>query len=169
MRKMLWALALVMVAQPGVAGEGMKAVTGKAFDGAMVDHFYLEGNAIPTQKRNAALLEKDGGARLLVGLLDTSGYGTEIQQKYTGLLITEAKAMVGGAELAVGAYGFGLMKPEAEGGAAKVLFYDVAGQKVAEGTAPYDAAAAQPAPLKVVTAEGQPTRVYLGKYYVDVQ
>ncbi len=169
MRKMLWALALVLAAQSSVAGEAMKAVTGKPFEAAMVDHFYLEGNAIPTQKRNAALLEKDGGGRLLVGLLDTSGYGTEIQQKYLAFMITEAKVNVGGAELAVGAYGFGLMKPEAEGGAGKVVFYDVAGHKVAEGTAPHDAMMAQPAPLKVVTAEGQPTRIYLGKHYVDVQ
>jgi hypothetical protein len=173
MRKMLWAgaltLAVLLAAQAGVAGEAMKVVTGKPFESALVDDFYLEGNAIPTQKRNAAMLEKDGGARVVVALLDTSGYGAEIQQKYLGMLITETKLMAGGAELMAGAYGFGLVKPAAEGGAGKILFYDVAGKKVAEGTAPHDAAMAQPAPLKMVTAEGKPARLYLGKHYVELQ
>ena len=45
------------------------------------------------------------------------------------------------AEIPVGAYGFGLQKPASGDGPAKLLIYDVAGQKVGETTAAYDAGA----------------------------
>jgi hypothetical protein len=88
MKKVLWWVALVLpvalvwgVGLPATA-QGLEKVTGKAFDGAFPREFYLEGNAIPTQKRNAVMLKATDGKRMLFALLDTSGYGADVQAKY---------------------------------------------------------------------------------------
>ncbi len=57
-------------------------VSGKAFDSAVPKDFYLEGNAIPTEKRNAVLLKTPRSARVLFTLIDTSGYSSETRKKY---------------------------------------------------------------------------------------
>jgi hypothetical protein len=159
-------LAAPVRAQAPVACE---QVTGKEFDGAIVPNFYLEGNAIPVQKRNAAML-KCGGARLAIfALLDTSGYSADVQKKYLGMVLVEKKMSLGGAQLAVGAYGFGLEKPAAGEQPGKIFVYDVAGQKVGETAAPYDAKLAQPTPLQAVIAKGQPTKLYLGRYGLEIR
>jgi hypothetical protein len=175
MKKVLWwaavalPVALAWTASGPATAQGLEKVTGKAFDGAIPHEFYLEGNAIPTQKRNAVLLKATDGKRMLFALLDTSGYGADIQAKYAGMAIVEKKVSLGGATLGVGAWGFGLEKANPPGDEpAKLVFYDVAGQKVAEATVPYDARLARPVPLQVVT-EGGKTMLYLGRYGVEIQ
>jgi hypothetical protein len=165
------------------AQSGFDLVLGKAFDAGLVRDFYLEGNSIPTQKRNAAMIKSTTGKRLVFALLDTSGYGTDVQQKYLGMAIVEQKVALGGAELAVGAYGFGIEKATGEG-PARILFYDVAGQKVAEATAQLDKDLKQPLPLQVIVTEDQfarlylrriavgkdqPPRLYLGKHWLAIK
>ncbi len=176
MRSVLWvgaltvavACLLLLGAGPASAQCTFEQVTGKAFDSGLVRDFYLEGNAIPTQKRNAALLKCKDGKRLVVALLDTSGYGTDVQQKYTGMIIAETKVSLGAAPLAVGVYGFGVEKAAAEG-PARILFYDIAGQKVGEAKAELDKELKQPVPLKVVIDKDQPVRLYLGKHWLAIK
>ena len=168
---------LVLVAGAWLAGpagaetpEQFTQVTGKEFDGAIVPNFYLEGNAIPVQKRNAAMLKCACGKRIVFALLDTSGYSIDVQQKYHGMVTTEKGITLGGAAVPVGAFGLGLQKPEAPSEApAKVFFYDVAGQKVAEGTAQYDAKLAQPVPLQVVVEKDKAPRLLLGRYVLELK
>jgi len=171
MKKVLWSgalalgvaavLALVLVPAPAQAQEKLE---GKAFDSAYVKDFYLEGNAIPTQKRNTVILKGADGKRMVFGLLDTSGYSAEIQQKYAGMMIVERKVTVGGAAVGTGAYGFGLQKPTPAEGPGKLVVYDVAGAKVGETAAQYDAALAQPVPLQVVNG-----RLYVGRHWVEIK
>jgi hypothetical protein len=175
--KRLLLLGLVLLAGAWLAGHAdaqtpgqWTQVTGKELDGAIVPNFYLEGNAIPVQKRNAVMLKCPMGKRMIFALLDTSGYSIDVQQKYHGLVTVERKVSLGGAEVPVGAFGLGLQKPAAPSEApAKVLIYDVAGQKVAEGMAQYDAKLAQPAPLAVVIQKDQAPRLYLGRYFVELK
>ena len=91
LRSLMWlVLILAMLAawpDGAKAQGGYQVVTGKEFDSAMVRDFYLEGNAIPTQKRNAALVKTPAGTRVVFGLIDTTGYSSQIQQKYEGMLI----------------------------------------------------------------------------------
>jgi len=91
----LVAMAMLM-GMPGSAfAQGaFEQVSGKAFESAIPNDFYVEGNRIPVQKRNAALLKTPGGARLVLGLVDTTGYSSQIQQKYVGMVITEGKVSV---------------------------------------------------------------------------
>jgi hypothetical protein len=186
MKRTLWMgfFAVACVGMMGQArGETLKTCSGetakkcafeqasaKELDGAIVPNFFLEGNAIPTQKRNAAMLKCRCGKRLVFALLDTSGYSADVQQKYHGMALIEHKAKLGEAALEVGAYGFGLDKPAAPSEQpARVVFYDIAGQKVGEASAPYDAKLAQPTPLQVVTAKDQPARLYLGRYFLEIR
>lgn len=144
--------------------------TGKAFDSALPKDFYLEGNAIPTQKRNAALVKTPAGARALFALIDTTGYSSQIQQKYAGMLITEGSLSVGGHKLGVGSYGFGYTKPAATSSEdARFFVYNQAGEKVSECAAKKDTELAKPKPLQVVTAMGPTARLYFGRYWVELK
>ena len=71
-------------------------VTGKAFDSALPKDFYLEGNAIPTAKRNAVMVHLPSGSRALFSLIDTSGYSADIIAKYIGMIITEGDVSICG-------------------------------------------------------------------------
>ncbi len=160
----------VLVAVPRIArAQGsFEVITGKAFDSALPKDFYLEGNAIPTEKRNAALLKTPAGARLLIALIDTTGYSSQIQQKYIGMVINEGRVTVCQKLLSVGSYGFGIQKPGAAADAdAKFLLYDQAGAKAAECTAKKDAQLKQPKPLQVLVGQGGGASLYLGRYRVE--
>jgi hypothetical protein len=145
-------------------------VTGKAFDGAVPDQFYLETDAIPVQKRNAAFLRTPAGSHILFGLLDTSGYSSRVQTKYKGMIITEGKVSLGGETLAVGSYGFGLVTPAATSNEdAKFIIYNQAGEKVTEFAAKKDTQLKQPVPLQVVIEKGGTARLYLGRYWIELK
>ncbi len=114
----LWKRTILIAALGGLsvsstavlAGSDYQLVTGKEFDAAVPKDFYLEGNAIPTEKRNAVLLKTPAGARVLFALIDTTGYSSQIQKKYIGMLISEAQISIGGVPVGVGSYGFGVEK-----------------------------------------------------------
>src|SRR5438128_4645396 len=127
-------------------------VGGKEFDSAVPRDFYLEGNAIPTEKRNAVLLRTPAGARLLFALIDTTGYSSQIRKKYIGMVIAEGADSVCGVQLGVGSYGFGLDAPPAPGSSedARFFLYNQAGEKVGDCAAEKDTRIKLPRPLQVV-------------------
>jgi hypothetical protein len=151
------------------AQEGFEQVAGKLFDAAVPRDFYLEGNAIPVEKRNAVLLRTPSGARVVVALLDTSGYSSQVQEKYVGMIVAELPLSLGGAPVGVGSYGFGLKKPGAGSGAkAEVILYDQAGARIGAGAAELDVGMKGPVPLQVTLKKGSPARLYLGRYWVGL-
>src|SRR5260370_32198323 len=108
------ALVIPLVAapyRPMRAQEAFEQVSGKAFDSAVPRDFYLEGDAIPTEKRNAVLLKNLAGARVLLALIDTSGYSSQVQKKYTGMIIAEGRFTIWGNPVEIGSDGFGLDRP----------------------------------------------------------
>jgi hypothetical protein len=164
-------LIMIMLAlgtQQGVAEGKFELVTGKDFEGAVPKDFYLEGNAIPTEKRNSALLKTPSGSRVLVGLIDTTGYSSQIQKKYIGMLITEGDLSINGQKVGVGSYGVGLEKPTAGSGDGKLTVYNQAGTQVAECTAEKDANLRQPRPLQVVLGKDG-VRLYIERYWVEIR
>jgi hypothetical protein len=169
----LLAIAEGMALLPAIAlAADFQVVTGKAFDQSVVTNFYLEGQAIPVQKRNAVLIKSPAGARVLIALLDTSGYGTDITQKYNGLLISEGTLSIGGKTLQPGSYGFGLT-PATPGGpptGPKIFrLYNQAGQKLIESNAARDEVFSPAKPLQVVTKPGEPARLYVGRDWVELK
>ena len=173
-RRYLLYLSLTIVmpglcTQTGMAQGKFELVTGKDFESAVPKDFYLEGNAIPTEKRNTALLRTPGGARTLFGLIDTTGYSSQIQKKYIGMLITEGELSINRQKLGVGSYGFGLEKPAAgSSGDGKLMVYNQAGTRVVECAARKDAELKQPRPLQVV-AEKDGARLYIERYWVEIK
>jgi hypothetical protein len=145
-------------------------LSGKAFESAIPHDFYLEGNRIPVESRNAVLLKTPAGARLVLALIDTSGYSSQIKQKYIGMVITEGSVSVCSVPLSVGSYGFGLEKPAASSSEdAKFFLYTQAGDKVGECAAKKDSAMKQPKPLTVVLGKEGGARLYLGRYSLELK
>lgn len=164
-------LAVTLVAWPNVARaqRTFVQVTGRDFDKAVPKDFYLEGNAIPVQARNAALLTTEG-ARVLFALIDTTGYSSQIQQKYMGMLISETSFSLCGKSVHVGSYGFGLEKPpETSAMDAKFFLYDQAGSKVLGCFSKKDSNISPPKPLQAVISQGTPARLYLGRYWLELK
>lgn len=147
-----------------------EVVTGKAFDSAIPKDFYLEGNAIPTEKRNAILVKTPGGARAVFALIDTAGYSANIVTKYVGMIVTEGDLNLCGHKIGVGSYGFGWTLPgtgvDAPGG---FKLYNQAGAPVADCLAQRQADLKQPRPLQVIVAADGSTRLYHGKHYIQLQ
>lgn len=149
---------------------GFETVAGDAFNRAVPTDFYLEGNHIPAEKRNAAMLKNAAGKRVVLALIDTTGYSSQIKQKYIGLLITETTLSVCGNTIGVGSYGFGLDRPAATSNAdAPFKLYNQAGDKVGECAAKKDDSIKQPRPLAVTTAKDAPAKLYLGKYVIEIK
>jgi hypothetical protein len=169
----LWAAAVVVCGagcQSAWAQKPFEIVSGKAFDAAVPKDFYLEGNAIPTEKRNAVLVKTPAGARALFALIDTTGYAASVQSKYVGMIIAEGDLSICGHKIGVGSYGFGWTLPgtgvDAPG---KFMLYNQAGAAVADCTAARQGDLKMPRPLQVVVSPDGAARLYHGKHYVALE
>jgi hypothetical protein len=129
---------------------------------AVPSSFFFSGQSAPVQLRNSAGFRTAGGKLALAGLVDTSGYASDVAQKYQGFLITEVKLMVGESALPAGAYGFGFSKD------GKFMVMDVGGNDVLSVSATMDDKMAHPVPLKIVE-EGGAYKLYSGKKWVSVK
>ena len=167
----LVAITILMGMPRGARAQGaFEQLSGKAFESAIPNDFYLEGNRIPVEKRNAALLKTPAGARLVLALIDTTGYSSQIKQKYMGMVITEGTVSVCSVPLSVGSYGFGLEKPAATSSEdAKFFLYNQAGGKVGDCRAKKDNAVKQPKPLNIVLSKEAGARLYLGRYFLELK
>ncbi len=164
------AILLGLTAASAVAQQKFEIVTGKAFDSALPKDFYLEGNAIPTAKRNAVMVHTPSGARAVFSLLDTTGYASNIIEKYVGMIITEGDISICGQKVAVGSYGFGwTQSPRAEDKPGTFSLYNQAGAKLAECSTPRDADLKAPRPLQVVVKADGTASLYHGRNSVSLQ
>src|SRR6185312_15952377 len=69
--------------------------------------YFFRGQSASVQLRNSAGFSVLEGRLVLAGLVDTSGYASDVQAKYQGFLITEVKLKIAGTDLPPGEYGFG--------------------------------------------------------------
>ena len=122
--------------------------------------FYFEGQSAPTQMRNAAAV-RFGTKHVIAGLVDTSGYSSDIRAKYEGFLITDKPIHVGTGALAAGAYGFGFTET------GRFNVFDVGGAPVLSVDAANDTAAPRPRPL-MMSLERDGVRLYGGRRYVVI-
>jgi hypothetical protein len=124
--------------------------------------YFFRGQSAPVQVRNSAGFSAADGKLVLAGLVDTSGYATDVQAKYQGFLITEVKLKIEGSELAPGAYGFGFSK---EG---KFLVMDVGANDLLTVSGKIDDKLAHPVPLKIVE-DGGAYRLYSGRKWISLK
>jgi len=168
--RLLAPILLVLTAGSAIAQSQFQLVTGKAFDSALPKDFYLEGNAIPTAKRNAAMVTLPSGARAVFSLLDTTGYASNIIEKYIGMIITEGDLTICGQKVTVGSYGFGwTQSPRGEDKPGTFSLYNQAGAKLAECSTPRDANVKVPRPLQVVVNADGTAALYHGRNSVSLQ
>ena len=108
--------------------------------------------------RNSAAAQFGKDRFVVVGLVDTSGYSTEIQGKYEGFFITDSPIKLGGKVLNTGAYGFGFSK--------EVLnIFDLSSKQILSVKVAEDAELKRPRPL-MMTADDKGVRFYKGKTFV---
>jgi hypothetical protein len=155
------AAALLLVALPVVASAQAwpKILEGDELTRVAPSSFYFEGQSAPTQMRNAAAAQFGPNRFALAGLVDTSGYSSEVRAKYVGFLITDSPITVGGARLPTGAYGFGF----AAGGWMNVM--DVGGRRILSVRTRRDADLQRPRPL-MMTQTRNGVRLYAGREWV---
>ena len=129
---------------------------------AVPSGYFFDGQSAPVQLRNSAGFRTADGKLVLAGLVDTSGYAADVQQKYQGFFITETKINVGGSDLAPGAYGFGFTKD------GKFILMDVAANDLFNVASSTDDKLAHPVPLKMMEDAGG-YRLYHGRNFVTVK
>src|ERR1700693_6280473 len=124
--------------------------------------YFFRGQSAPVQLRNSAGFSGADGKLVLAGLVDTSGYASDVQAKYQGFLITEVKLNIEGTALAPGEYGFGFSK---EG---KFLVMDVGANDMFSVAGQIDDKLPHPVPLKIVE-DGGAYRLYVGRRWVSLK
>ena len=140
--------------KPTVVDEtGLKKVVPEAY--------FFRGLSATTQLRNSAAVHYPDDFYVIAGLVDTSGYSSDIKAKYTGLFITEKKLRFdGGGVLGPGEYGMGYTDD------VKFHSLNVAGDVVLVSDIHLDDNLKRPQPLKIVI-DGDNAKLYLGKKYVS--
>jgi hypothetical protein len=154
-------LVLSVVQSTSFAQDDATILTDSDLTHVVPTSFYYDGQSASTQMRNAAAVRFGAKRYVVAGLVDTSGYSTEIQAAYLGFFITDSRVSVGGAELGPGAYGFGFSKD------GKFNVFDLGGGSVASVAAANDKALARPRPLMMQKASDG-VRLYAGRNYVVV-
>ncbi len=122
--------------------------------------FYFAGQSAQTQMRNSSAARLDENRFIIAGLVDTSGYSTDISGKYEGFLITDSPIKIGDKLLNTGAYGFGFDKE-------KINIFDLSSKQILSVAIKSDAAMKRPRPLLMTTDESRKgVRFYKGRNYI---
>lgn len=143
------------------AQQSFTVLTGAELTRVVPPGFYFQGLNAPTQMRNAAAARSGEKRYVVAGLVDTTGYAADVRAKYEGFFITDSPININGAELAVGAYGFGFSDD------GKMQILDLAGNTVLSASTTKDAELKRPRPL-MMTASTEGLRFYSGKDYVTI-
>jgi hypothetical protein len=120
---------------------------------------WFKGQSATTQLRNSGGVKFADGTYVLSALVDTSGYSSDVQDKYQAYFITEIPIKIEGHELQPGVYGVGFIAGD------KFDVLDVGAHELFTVTSHKDAEMKRPMPLKVV-ADGSSFRLYVGRNYV---
>jgi hypothetical protein len=121
---------------------------------------YYKGQSATTQLRNSGGVKFSDGYYVLATLVDTSGYSTDIQAKYSAYLIAEVPIKVGGESLPAGVYGVGFI------GGDKFVVTDVGAHDMLTVNSSSDAGLKRPTPLQVMADPAGGFRIYAGRRYV---
>ena len=128
---------------------------------AVPAEFYFLGQKAPTQMRNSAGFQLANGKVTLAALVDSSGYSSDVQQKYQGFLITESKLSIGGSDLPAGEYGFGFAGD-------KFVVMNVANEDLLSSAYQTDAELKRPVPLKMAE-DVACYKLYAGRKWVAIK
>jgi len=158
------ALAVTIMAAPGaMLAQGSDTVLKPAdLQKMLPDKVYYRGQSATTQLRNSGGVKFADGFFVLVTLVDTSGYATDVQSKYQAYLVAEVPIKVGGENLPAGVYGVGFV------GGGKFLVTDVGAHEVLTVKSGEDAGLKRPMPLQVVADPAGGFRLYSQRRFVSL-
>ena len=139
--------------QPGVPYNAQQLA------GLLPPAVYFQGQTANLQLRNAVAIKFVRGAIAWVCLVDSSGYASDVQERYQFYLVTETRLRVGDAELPAGAYGGGFLKD-------RFLIMDLGGHTIAEGPVQTDATLHRPRPLQLQPDSSTSVKLFLGRRWV---
>ena len=154
-------LFVSLIPQLATAQEQPTVLTGPQLTRVVPSGFYFQGQSAPTQMRNSAAARFGANRFVIAGMVDTSGYSSDIRAKYEGFLITDSTINVGGSELASGAYGFGFSND------GKLNILDLAGNQLLSVSTTRDNQLRRPRPLMMVRS-GSGVRLYSGREYAEI-
>ncbi|HEY8224848.1 MAG TPA: hypothetical protein VIG25_06185 [Pyrinomonadaceae bacterium] len=158
-------LAIVVVvcslSLAATAQDSVTVLSGQDLTRIVPPGFYFQGLSAPTQMRNSAAARFGSSRYVISGLVDTSGYSSEVREKYQGFFITDSPISIGGTAVEVGAYGFGFSND----GNFKLL--DLSGKDLISVSTTKDSALRRPRPL-MMTRAGDRLRLYAGRDYVEI-
>lgn len=155
--------AFVLILTISAVGQGAPAaptvVSGPDLKKVVPDTYFFRGLSATTQLRNSSAIHYPDDFYVIIGLVDTSGYSTDIKAKYNGMFITEKTLKFGSSTLGPGQYGMGYT---ADG---KFHILSVDGNELLVADIVVDDKLARPQPLRIVV-DGATAKLYLGKKYV---
>jgi hypothetical protein len=123
---------------------------------------FFQGKTAPVQGRNSGGIRFEDKSLMLISLIDTAGYSSQVQEKYQAYLITESPLDVDGHRLVPGAYGCGFL------GDGSFIVMDIGGHDLFSARATHDGDLRRPTPLQIMTAPNEPGkyRLYAGRNFV---
>lgn len=136
-----------------------EVISGDSLSKIVPTSFYFAGQSAETQMRNTAAAKIGENRIIIAGMVDTSGYSTEISGKYEGFFITDSPVKFGNKNLNTGAYGFGFA---ADG---KIKVFDLSSKEILWTITKSDNEMKRPRPLQMMS-EAKGIRLYKGKTYV---
>jgi hypothetical protein len=155
--------AFVLILTVSAVGQGAPnapAVVSEAdLKKVVPDSYFFRGLSATTQLRNSSAIHYPDDFYVIVGLVDTSGYSSDVKAKYNGMFITEKTLKFGSGTLGPGQYGMGYT-PDG-----KFHILSVDGNELLVADIMVDDKLARPQPLKIVL-DGATAKLYLGKKFV---
>jgi hypothetical protein len=122
---------------------------------------FFRGQSAPVQGRNSAGVRLPDHSLVLISLVDTSGYSSQVQQKYQAYLITESTLDIDGHTLPPGAYGCGFIANDS------FVVMDIGGHDLFTAHSSSDSNLHRPRPLVVTPSPDNGSyRLYAGRSYI---
>lgn len=155
-------LISLLAAQPAPS-TGVTLVSAQRMKQLLPATVFIDGENVPTQERNAAMAALPNGKVVLASLIDTAGYSSAYQEKYSGVLLSQSGFSLASKNFDAGAYAFGRKK---DGDSVTLLIYNLGGDQLAQLATSKQDNLRPLKPLQIVVAGDGSARLYLGPYYV---
>ncbi|SRR6266567_1832368 len=141
--------------------DSVTVLSGSELTQVVPQGFYFLGRNAPTQMRNSAAARFGSNRYVVTGMVDTSGYAADVQQRYQGFLITDSPIRINDSELGTGAYGFGSTSD------GRLLIMDLGGKELFSISTAIDKDLKRPRPL-MMSKSADGLRLYTGRNYVTI-
>ena len=128
------------------------------------ENVFYRGKVGAVQMRNTGGIHFADGFYLLAGLVDTTGYASDLKEKYQGYFFSEVPVEINGQSLKPGGYGIGFVA------GSKFIVTDVGANTLLEVAGQRDAELKRAIPLQLLAApEAGAYRLYIGRNFVTIK